>query len=65
MTLAPCCAQELVYDHHMFRNVSSNSSQPPCHVAHLSSGEARCVQGAIQRDGWKLVVGPEKQNNWY
>eukprot|EP01047_Picozoa_sp_COSAG01_P034050 COSAG01_NODE_2537_length_7450_cov_5.509411_3_plen_258_part_00 len=55
---------ELVYDHHMFRNVSTNASQP-CHVAHLASGEARCVQGAMQRDGWKIVVGPERQNSGF
>ena len=34
-------------------------------MAHLASGEARCVQGALQADGWKLVVGPELQNSWF
>ena len=48
---------ELIYDHHMFKNATTD---PSC-----LNVSGRCLQGAIQQDGLKLVVGPESQNDWF
>ena len=53
---------ELVYDHNMFE--LAQGAAKPCLVLNYS-GEARCARGALQRDGWKLVVGPEAQASWF
>jgi arylsulfatase I/J len=55
--------KELVYDHRMFENASSPRTE--CMVVDTKRVGKACVSGALQRDGWKLVVGPEAQNGWF
>ena len=44
---------ELIYDHHMYP-----TSQSCLNVTTKRAG-AGCLYGAIQRDGWKLILGTE------
>jgi arylsulfatase A-like enzyme len=55
---------ELVLDHRMFLNATTHRIQ--CHVINSTrtAGEA-CVSAALLRGGWKLVLGPEGQNDWF
>jgi len=46
---------EVVFDHHMFHAATAD----------CLNVSGRCLQGAIMRDGMKLVVGPETQNDWF
>jgi arylsulfatase A-like enzyme len=51
--------QELVYAHGMFKNASAPHT-PPC-----MNISGQCLEGAIQRHGWKLIVGPTEQAGWF
>eukprot|EP00041_Stephanoeca_diplocostata_P036965 m.1375855 g.1375855 ORF g.1375855 m.1375855 type:complete len:654 (+) comp24961_c0_seq4:97-2058(+) len=53
---------EIVYSHRMFENASIPDKV--CHRIKTSSG-VRCAAGAIQIDGWKLIVGPIPQASWF
>jgi hypothetical protein len=48
----------------MFTNASAPNASAKCLIVHATA-EPRCVRGALIRDGLKLVVGPEAQNDWY
>ena len=50
---------EVVLDHRMFQNASSND----CFTANASS--PTCISAAIRSGKWKFVLGPEKQNGWF
>jgi len=50
--------RELIYD--QIRTLPTTAHSP----ATCLNVSGVCVKGAIQRDGWKLVVGPEPQNTW-
>ena len=69
---------ELVYEHNMFEHPIASggpveaaegaapgalAAAPSCYTVNVS-GVPRCVKGALSRGGWKLVLGPEKQNGW-
>ena len=54
---------EVVFDHRMFLNASQH--RDTCHVVNSSrAGGEACLSGAIRRNKWKLVLGPEHQNLW-
>jgi uncharacterized coiled-coil protein SlyX len=51
--------RELVYAHGMFKNANAPRAAPCMNVS------GQCLEGAIQRDGWKLIVGPITQASWF
>ena len=52
--------REIVYDHNMYQSASSSTEPSAC----LNVSGA-CLHGALLYDGMKIVVGPEKQNDWF
>jgi hypothetical protein len=59
---ATSARRELVYSHRMFQ--FANTSKTPCYNVSTPEG-AKCITGTVQRDRWKLVVGPIRQNGWF
>lgn len=55
----------MVYAHHQFANVTKAVNGTCRQIRRASDGARRCVRGAIVVDGWKLIVGPEKQPSWF
>ena len=55
--------RELVYMHLQNSGVP-DSVTGACDTGMQTEGGV-CARGALQQDGWKLVVGPEAQNSWY
>eukprot|EP00039_Didymoeca_costata_P030846 m.31698 g.31698 ORF g.31698 m.31698 type:complete len:644 (+) comp8339_c0_seq1:63-1994(+) len=55
---------DMVYDHRMYVNYSDPKRTKPCYTVNKTDGP-HCVSAAVQRNGWKLVVGPEPQNGWF
>ena len=53
---------ELVYDNDMF---ASRGNAKPCLNVTTKRAGPGCMVGAIQRDGWKLILKTEANAGWY
>ena len=54
----------MVYMHDQYQNATT-ASPSACRQIVTAKGERKCARGAIGKDGWRLVVGPGKQNGWF